>query len=410
MRKTTRFALIMLVVSFVFLTGNSRSSAAFENKSSFTLSAVGDIMMHEEQSAGGLQADGSYNFDEYFAFLGGRLSHSDVAIANMETPIVPGRAPGGFPYFNSPAELAVVTALAGIDIVSASNNHSLDQEIDGAKETLRQLLAAGIEPVGMYEDKSEYFNPYVREINGINVAFLAYTEHINGRERHFKKGELDGLIKIFNKDEAAYDILRAKRGGADVVVIMIHWGKEYENQPSTATIKLAEELAVTGADIIIGSHPHVVQPCEIKTVTRSDGREHDVFIAYSLGNFISNQTLTPRQYGVIVDLDIEYDFEQRLMTIKEAGYSPTMVWKRNSAVNRGQSNYSVVACDDFVTLPAEGMTEADMRHIARANKHIMSQMEQSNVPLFDYYARTGLPRPDADPDSDTAEPDAHNLP
>ncbi|MGI5898875.1 MAG: CapA family protein [Christensenellales bacterium] len=387
-----------ILIALLLFSGLSRATAGAgvncesKNSASFTLTAVGDIMMHDEQIESAFRGDSSYDFSQYFAHLRQRLSHADVTLANMEAPVVPYRPYEGFPHFNSPPQLLEEMAKAGIDIASVCNNHSLDQNIDGAKETLEQLRSAGITPLGMYDDESLYFDPLIREINGVKVAFLAYTEHVNGREKHFKKEDLKRLIKIFNKDEAAFDIFSAKRAGADVVVVMMHWGKEYEDDPSPAVMKLAEELAITGADIIIGSHPHVVQTCEIKTVTRADGLEHDVFIAYSLGNFISNQTLAPRQYGVIVDLEVEYDFALKKLSFKEAAYTPTYVWKRPNTSHRGAYDFSVLACGDYTSLsphPAGEVSEAYLRYINRAHSHICAQMAE-NIPLFDYYRRAEM--------------------
>ncbi len=384
--------LLLLLADFPQATAEVGFRSEDKNSASFTMTAVGDIMMHEEQIKSALTEGDSYDFSQYFAYLGGRLSHSDITLANMEAPVVPGRPFKGFPHFNSPPQLLQEMASAGIDIASVCNNHSLDQNIDGAKKTIQQLRGAGIAPLGMYDDESLYFEPYIRDINGVKVAFFAYTEHVNGREKHFKKEDLSRLIKIFDRDEAAFDILNAKRAGADVVVVMMHWGKEYEDNPSPSTVKLAEELAVTGADVIIGSHPHVVQTCEIKSVIRSDGLEHDVFIAYSLGNFISNQTLAPRQYGVIVDIEMEYDFKQKKLTFNEAAYTPTYVWKRPKPGQRGAYDFSVLACQDYISLfsqPAEGMSDAHIRYINRASSHICAQMAE-NIPLFEYYRKVGI--------------------
>ena len=367
--------ILILVLTFVFPTVSPAKGSS--SLKTFTLTAVGDVMMHDRQLSSAITDDGTYDLSTYFSLLGDRLSHADVTIANMEAPISPSQPVEGFPHFNAPKEILDLLYGSGVDIVTAINNHTMDQNVEGVLETKQSIEDSGLVSIGIYENEEAFRAPYIRDINGIKVAFLAYTEHINGRERHFKESELVHLIKRYSDEEAKLDIDAAKAAGAEIIVVYMHWGIEYELEPRKSVIDRAHVLGTLGADIILGSHPHVVQPCDMITVTREDGKPYDVFVAYSLGNFISNQRKDYKDNGIIIDLTIGYDTAARKMTILKQEYTPTYVWRQNR--RDGWHNYYVVPSDEYKNVLIEGMTESDVRYVFRADEHISSLME--NTPI-----------------------------
>jgi poly-gamma-glutamate synthesis protein (capsule biosynthesis protein) len=257
-----------------------------------SIGAVGDVLMHGavKDAASDHRAPGN---DEGFGWLwapvADLLAGTDVTFANLETPVAPraGRGSRSF-VFNAPP--AVVTALrrAGVGVVSVANNHIFDQGRPGFEETLKQLDALGMAYVGAGPAGREA-GPRVVDVNGMRLAFLGYARFFNqdgnecpprtaGRGPCVKAALLDG--------ERAVREVRAAAEQADAVVVSVHWGDEYEPQPREADVALARQLIEAGAMLVLGHHPHVLQPIEI--VQRRDGTSG--LVAYSLGNFVSNQS------------------------------------------------------------------------------------------------------------------------
>jgi poly-gamma-glutamate synthesis protein (capsule biosynthesis protein) len=224
-----------------------------------------------------------------FAPVADLLAQPDITFANLETPIAPQTSRGSRAFvFNAPP--AVVTALehAGIHLVSVANNHAFDQGRPGFEETLRSLDAAGMTYVGA-GPAPHAAGPVRFERNGLAVAFLGYTYGLNqgGNDCPTARAGAAACLQAAEIDRRAIvDDVRAAAAHADAVVVSLHWGVEYEQQPRAQDVALAHRLADAGALVILGHHPHVLQPVEL--YRRSDGST--AVIAYSLGNFVSNQS------------------------------------------------------------------------------------------------------------------------
>jgi poly-gamma-glutamate synthesis protein (capsule biosynthesis protein) len=259
-----------------------------------TLGAVGDVLMHEavKQSAavhgGGAGAtDGGFGW--LFAPVADLLSEPDVTFANLETPIAPKASQGSRAFvFNAPPAAVSALQRAGVDLVSVANNHAFDQGRAGFEETLRSLEAVGMAYVGG-GPAAHPAGPVTLEKGGLRLGFLGYTYGLNqpgntcpapraGAKPCVLAAELD-------RDRVTEDV-RQLAGTVDAVVVSLHWGVEYEQQPRAADVELAHRIADAGALVILGHHPHVLQPVEL--YRRADGRV--AVIAYSLGNFVSNQS------------------------------------------------------------------------------------------------------------------------
>lgn len=257
-----------------------------------TLGAVGDVLMHGavKQSAavhGAGTADAGYSW--LFAAVADLLSQSDLTFANLETPIAPQSSRGSRAFvFNAPP--AVVSALqhAGIHLVSVANNHAFDQGRPGFEETLRSLEAAGMPYLGA-GPAPHAAGPVRVERGGLQLAFLGYTYGLNqgGNACPPARAGAPACLQAAEIDRAAIvEDVRAAAAQADAVVVSLHWGVEYEQQPRAQDVELAHRLADAGALVVLGHHPHVLQPVEL--YRRADGRI--AVIAYSLGNFVSNQS------------------------------------------------------------------------------------------------------------------------
>ncbi len=257
-----------------------------------TIGAVGDVLMHEavKRSAeihGRGAPDGGYAW--LFAPVADLLAQPDVTFANLETPIAPG-APGGTReyVFNAPPDVLSALLHAGVDVVAVANNHAFDQGRPGFEETLRRLDRAGMKAVGAGPE-GRAAGPLRIEAGGLTIAFLGYAHFFNqdgnacppprpGAERCVQAGQLDPTRVL--------EDVRAAAAQADAVIVSLHWGVEYEAQPRAQDVDLAHRIVEAGALVVLGHHPHVLQPIELHR--RADGRVG--VIAYSLGNFVSNQS------------------------------------------------------------------------------------------------------------------------
>jgi poly-gamma-glutamate synthesis protein (capsule biosynthesis protein) len=272
-----------------------------------TIVATGDIMMHEavkdvaasqaERDAKGRSTNHD-GFDALFAAVAPELQKADIAFGNMEFPVAPKAGRGTRPFvFNAPAIVPVAVRAAGFRIVSFANNHAFDQGRAGVSETVENIKAAGLEEVGAGKDRATAELPVFEEIHGIRVAFLGFTARFNQN--------LDSDDpKAPRINPADPDAMRAAiasaRKQAELVVVSIHWGTEYAKEPDPGEAELAHSLVDAGAGLILGSHPHVLQALEIYPA--EDGRL--ALIAYSLGNFVSNQS---RNYVPGVSPDSQAD-------------------------------------------------------------------------------------------------------
>jgi len=242
-----------------------------------TLVAVGDLLMHQDVKRAARENGG---FQALWGDLKPLFLEADLVFGNLETPIAPSTGLPGRPFvFNAPAELTDALKASGFAILSTANNHAYDQGSKGALETLERLEAAGLVGVGSGRDQTQAERLRILERKGTKIAFLAFTDLFNINLNQGGKGP---WVRPLN--DSALDAVKAARFQADLVVVSVHWGVEYEHQPRPRQRDMAARLIGAGADLIIGHHPHVLQPLEW---LEADGRRGAV--AFSLGNFISNQ-------------------------------------------------------------------------------------------------------------------------
>ncbi len=301
------------------------------------LKATGDIMFHPSQLDGAYDpATKTYDFRNSFKAVKELFLNADIAIGNFEGTTAGNSvyAYQGYPLFNAPDEVLDAIKEAGFDVLSTVNNHCLDTRKAGVIRTIEQIKARGMDTVGTYVSKPET-RVLMKDVKGIKIAFLAYTEMVNGLESTMNPEDLDSMINIINEEKIFEDIAYAKRKNADIIIASMHWGDEYARVQAGRQEVLADKLLSSGVDIILGSHPHVIQPAQR---LEYDGKTK--YVIYSMGNFISNQrieTLVPygigeeiskyTEDGVIVDINIEKNGETGEVTIKDVGYIPLWVYK-----------------------------------------------------------------------------------
>ncbi|MFL5260984.1 MAG: CapA family protein, partial [Anaeromyxobacteraceae bacterium] len=309
------------------------------------LAAVGDVLMHSavKDAAADHRGAGDGGFGWLWAPIADLLSAPDLTFANLETPIAPRAGAGSRSFvFNAPPDVVRALARAGVDLVSVANNHMLDQGRAGFEETLRELDAAGMPYVGAGEAGREA-GPRVVTVNGLRLAFLGYTYGLNQSGNDCPAAPRPRpcvRASVLDRERAVLDV-RAAADAADAVVVSVHWGEEYQQQPREADVALAHQLADAGALVVLGHHPHVLQPLEL--YSRADGRT--ALIVYSLGNFVSNQSrlyvhgVTPERVGAtrdgaLVELEIaRRDYGRGVVRVELAAAGWTPLWTENDTAD-----------------------------------------------------------------------------
>lgn len=289
-----------------------------------TLSAVGDLMFHATQLKKSYDSlTGNFDFDDGFVDVEPYLSSADLTIGNLETTLADAnnsrnfsvelRVAGysGYPCFNTPDILAETIKDIGFDVLTTANNHSLDSGVTGLKRTLDILDANGLKHFGTYRTLEESKETLIVDVNGITFAFIGFTYAMNGFSTPSDEPYIINSLDMYlpEKQEQMCALVRAaKELSPDFIVIMPHFGNEYWEFESTYQRDLVDALFAAGADIVLGSHPHVLEPIEIRKVVREDGTQAQCFVIYSMGNFISSQKVERgmnKDLGVILSLEFE---------------------------------------------------------------------------------------------------------
>jgi len=298
-----RFRISLTLIFYLSLQYLSAESPS----DSIKLGFVGDIMIHNSQlhrawlGEDDSGRDRGYDFNPGFEWFSPYLSEPDLMVGNLETTLggpdsawitdenYSFRGYQAYPTFTTPDELAPALSAAGFDVLGTANNHCMDSNLEGLARTLKVLKDAGLESTGTAVSGSPL--PWRGDIKGYSISIIAWTASVNGliSSRGMEN------VNVFNArghdgrlEEMLEEIRRESTMNRDLVILNIHWGQEYFDEPDQYQKNLADLVIEAGADIIIGSHPHVFQPVERRSVSRADGPE-EVFIAWSLGNFISSQ-------------------------------------------------------------------------------------------------------------------------
>ena len=258
---------------------------------------AGDIMQHETQLNMARQKDGEYSFSYCFRHIKKLVKSADISIANLETTI--GKSGySGYPSFCAPDSFLFAVKDAGFKVLLFANNHCMDKGKRGAMYTLDLLDSLNIAHCGVYRNSTEREEryPLVVEEKGIRVAILNYTYGTNGREIPQPM-----IVNLIDKETMERDIQAAKEKHPDAIIACMHWGDEYVSLPSQQIKELSTWLIEQGIDHIIGNHPHVVQPLEIRESETTPDRH---VVAYSTGNLVSNMSLRRTDGGIMIAMKL----------------------------------------------------------------------------------------------------------
>jgi len=262
------------------------------------LTFVGDAMQHAPQITAAQQPDGSYDYSPCFQYLEQDISWADVAVVNLECPLG-GKPYTGYPCFSAPDSYARQLRDVGFDLFLTANNHCLDRRDKGLVRTCHALDSMGIAHIGTYpsQQQRDKVIPYIINVKGMKIAFLDYTYGTNGIPI---QGNV--VVDFIDRQLIAADIARARERGAHAICVNLHWGIEYTLKPVDSQRSLADWLVSQGVDLIIGGHPHVVEPMEVR---HSQEYDKDVLLVYSMGNLISNQSDIDTRGGAMVKVSLK---------------------------------------------------------------------------------------------------------
>ena len=325
--------------------------------------AAGDVVMHDKVIKSGYN-DGVYNYNYIFDRIKPYVEQADFSIisfegASMETD----KNYTGYPLFNAPPAIISAFAYAGFDMVNNGNNHCLDRGLKGLLETRSIIKGENMQVIGTFGDASEPRHK-IQDLNGIKVGFLAYTYGCNMNENRLTEEERNTYLSLIDRDKIKKEI-EVLSPLVDLVVVLMHWGVEYCTEPTTDQKELAEMIFKSGADIIIGSHPHVIEPSEI---IETDGEIK--YVMYSMGNFLSNQIGGSKpnaknneltQESLMVTIEVEKDLETGKTRIISVKHIPTWVHRYTEGDIYKYSIIPIPSLDDEIFNDADENLAADLR-------------------------------------------------
>lgn len=301
---------------------------------SVTLAFVGDIMCYDNQITAAA-TDTGYDFSGGLTNVTEYLSSADLTIGNLELNFYgEENTYSGYPSFNAPEALADNLADAGFDILQTANTYSIQNGLNGLTSTLTFIRAAGMEAIGTYSSESdaEQNGVLIEEVNGIRIAFIAFTKGVNNNTLptgyeyavDLLYTDYDTNYQTVDEDAILEKIEAAQDQEPDVIIALLHWGSEYELGTSTTQAEIQDLMFENGVDVIVGTHSHVVDDMERQTITTSDGVEKEVFTALSLGNFLSSMTTEDTQASVILNIEITKD-SNGVVELGEISYIPLYI-------------------------------------------------------------------------------------
>lgn len=280
---------------------------------------IGDIMGHGPQITSAYdKTTKTYNYNSVFQYVSPQIGNSDFCMANLEVTLA-GKPYKGYPQFSSPDQLAVACKESGIDALVTSNNHSCDRGDKGVLRTIDVLDSIDILHTGTFKDSADRKknNPLIIEQNCIRVAFLNYTYGTNGLENHYP-----AMVNRLDKELIKADIEAAQKLNVDKIIVVTHWGLEYKHQPAPKDVEMGKFIFEAGADIIVGSHPHVLQ--KMIWEKKTDEKTKEEAIVYSLGNYVSNQRARYKDGGAMFQITLQKVNGE--VSIKNTGYYLTWVY------------------------------------------------------------------------------------
>ncbi len=350
------------------------------------IGAVGDIMIPSQIVEDAKIKGGEYDFTALFAPFADLFGSVDLMCGNLETPLA-GKEAGfsqkkdvktGAYVFNAPDSVLDALKLHGVDMLTTANNHCLDMGPDGLFRTIETIRSAGFYQTGSYLNAADREVPCVIELNGVRVGFVASTIKTNSvqSKKTLSDAEKQTVVGYLQKgdrltDAVVEDIARVRRAGAEFVIVFAHWDRENDGPTADVTKKQARMLLESGADCIIGSHPHRIKGAEYMTVQRADG-PYTGLVLYSLGNFTANNRFE-LMVGLFAEITLEKNFETGEVRLSDAAVLPTITMRRSGSGQRFAVIPAYADTSRISGLRSE-LTASEVKTIAKAREHAFKRL------------------------------------
>ena len=355
-----------------------------------TLLFAGDLMQHQAQINAARAPDGKYDYSPCFSLVKEQISRADIAVGNLEVTLG-GKPYRGYPTFSAPDEYLQAIKDAGFDVLLTANNHCLDRGKKGLERTIARMDSLSIPHAGTYrnmEERRQRYPLFIRK-KGFCIAILNYTYGTNGL-----KAASPNIVNYIDKETILEDIRSARAVQPDAIIACMHWGEEYHSLPDRGQRELADWLLEQGVTHIIGAHPHVIQPMELR---EAGNRQH--VVVYSLGNFISNMSAANTDGGLIFTLELEkYPLPQPVHPLRgNLSYSPslepftlsfpfsrvvrcgyTLVWTARPALT-GKKNYILYTSYS----PVDGLPQSARKRLNIFMENSRKLLQQHNKGIFE---------------------------
>lgn len=329
---------------------------------------AGDAMQHQSQ-INTAKKGGEFDYSTYFEKIKEKITTADIAVVNLEVTLA-GKPYTGYPQFSAPDEFAVALKDAGFDIFLTANNHCLDRRKKGLERTITVLDSLKVLHSGTFADstKRELYYPLMMIKNGIRIAMLNYTYDTNGI-----KVTAPNIVNLIDRNMILKDIATARAMQADIIIANMHWGYEYKLMPNNEQKELANFLIENGVRIVVGNHPHVVQPIDIRY---DDSKKIDSVIIYSLGNFVSGMKLVNTTGGMMANISISKEMDKKV-TIESCNYS--LVWVHKTKDKYGNFNF-------FELLPPEKYENTEGKeYLGEENYNLMKSFSKTAKKTVEAY-------------------------
>lgn len=333
-------------------------------------------MGHSSQiESAAIETNKLYDYTPCFEYISPFLKQADLTIGNLELTF-PSKPPySGYPLFKSPKDLALALRHAGFNFLVTANNHSNDGGLDGLINTIKILDEYGFYHTGTFQNpqEREAFYPLIVYKNNFKLAFLNYTYDTNGVPTR-----APSIVNEIKEDLIEADMAVARALQPDAIIVVMHWGEEYQLVESKKQRDLAQKLANWGADLIIGAHPHVVQPIKTITKTLPDSTIKTVPVVYSMGNFISGQIKTHTDGGIMVEIILQKGQADELLQIQTPRYVPLWRWREKTST--GKTIYRVVPISPYEADASKiGMNATDHAAMLRYARAVRKNLENAQA-------------------------------
>lgn len=303
--------------------------------STFTLAAAGTVYAPKAVRQCAQESGDHYDFTQMFAGLGDALSRADLTVMTLETTTAGQEK--GYGNYNTPPQILDALRDSGVDLVALATERALDKGYEGLEITLSELTTRGMASTGVSLQGGN--SGTVMNIGGVQVALLAYTYGLSDEGKEKSQADERGAVAMIDTEAMVEDIVSARVNGADVVVVLPHWGTKNKQETPDNVRALARTLAEAGADVILGTHPNVVQGTERLSVTRSDGLTYESIVCYSLGSLLTDARTPENTAGMIAQLEITYDPVTRRTSLGELQITPVYIARQRED---NQNVYRVV--------------------------------------------------------------------